>query len=85
MVSPTECLWHYCGEFWIFALTVADIISDFLYFEELYVENKVCGVGSFRATCLLVFFVVFGALLFFSCMVYSILLQPAGSCYDRID
>eukprot|EP00903_Cladosiphon_okamuranus_P008096 g7805.t1 len=41
MVSPTECLWHYCGEFWIFALAVADIVSDFLYFEELYVENKV--------------------------------------------
>eukprot|EP00903_Cladosiphon_okamuranus_P008097 g7805.t2 len=40
MVSPTECLWHYCGEFWIFALAVADIVSDFLYFEELYVENK---------------------------------------------
>lgn len=41
MVSPTECLWHYCGELWILALTIADIISDFLYFEELYDENKV--------------------------------------------
>ena len=42
MVSPNECLWHYCGELWILALTIADIVSDFIYFEELYEENRVC-------------------------------------------
>eukprot|EP00752_Nemacystus_decipiens_P001883 g1814.t1 len=40
-MSPTECLWYYCGELWILALTIADIVSDFLYFEELYNENQV--------------------------------------------
>lgn len=40
-VPATECCVNCCNEMWILALTVADILSDFLYFEELYTENNV--------------------------------------------
>ncbi|CBJ29053.1 expressed unknown protein [Ectocarpus siliculosus] len=40
-VPATECCVNCCNETWILALSVADILSDFLYFEELYTENNV--------------------------------------------
>ncbi|CAN0043976.1 unnamed protein product [Ectocarpus sp. 4 AP-2014] len=40
-VPATECCVNCCNETWILALTVVDILSDFLYFEELYTENNV--------------------------------------------
>ncbi|CAM9300504.1 unnamed protein product [Pylaiella littoralis] len=41
MDSATDCFLRCCSAVWILVLTLADILSDFLYFEELYSENKV--------------------------------------------
>ncbi|CAM9978432.1 unnamed protein product [Scytosiphon promiscuus] len=39
--DASEICYSCSRQVWVVALTVADIISDFLYFEELYSENKV--------------------------------------------
>lgn len=42
--DSAEICYNCTRQVWIVALTVADIISDFLYFEELYSEAKVMHV-----------------------------------------
>lgn len=66
--SPTDCFWHCCKDLWIMGISIADTVSDFIYFEQLLSEDEVHDGVAFAV----LFFAIVG--------LVSMLTGPSTAC-----
>lgn len=66
--SPTDCFWHCCKDLWITGMSIADTVSDFIYFEQLLSGDEVPDGVAFAV----LFFAIVG--------LVSMLTGPSQAC-----
>lgn len=66
--SPTDCFWNCCKDLWITGISIADTVSDFIYFEQLLSEDEVHDGVAFAV----LFFAIVG--------LVSMLTGPSTDC-----
>ena len=67
-VSPTDCFWHCCKDLWITGISIADTVSDFIYFEQLLSDDEIHDGVAFAV----LFFAIVG--------LVSMLTGPSAAC-----